>query len=458
MGLLAAHGAFKRGCQSILLLEQAREFAKVGQGIVLERNAVRVMKMIAPKAFEKLESPFPIDDSALDPVYAFDGSVKYLLPRSTGDDRAIATKWWMLQRVLIDDLDDNIEIRNDASVTTLDHFSDYVQIKYITNRPRRTQIIDEKWGHVSKEDPARPSEEHIVYGRVVIGADGIRSQCRNEIYRAIGGDQFVPYAHPVYTGMMKVDVSIDEIPKGTEDAYKELCEMFPSGFTHFGTSDASARLPIMILIRLPENKDTIMFMVYMAQSLASHPEEFLSELAGIVYSEVEIEPLRILTKALARDANAGNIGAEACPLKMVPLFSYEGFDVEKPPGLVRPFAYKRVFMVGDALHGCPPLMAMGTAMGFEDVCELVDLLADTFKWDEETIADVSDDELRDVAERYRNARSDRLESVVKESTFPEMRTDERVYFPWRNKILDFKPVATGWRKRNKPTGESGAKD
>lgn len=168
-----------------------------------------------------------------------------------------------------------------------------------------------------------------------------------------------------------VSVTINEIPEGTEDAFERLWKIFPSRVVFLSASDASARLPLMYIIRFPENKVVLAFTLRMPQSLARYLEEYLCEIATVVDAEVENEPLRIITKALASDDSTGNVRAEALPLKMVPLFSFEGLDVEKPPELVRPFAYKRVFLIGDALHGCPPLLGMGAAMGFEDVCELI---------------------------------------------------------------------------------------
>lgn len=462
-GLLAAHGAFKRGCQRILLLERAREFEKVGRGLQLQPNAVRAMKMIAPKTSKKLEeASFRMDTSEEIPVYSYDGSLKYNLTAKDGDDKGSAYRWWEVQHALLEDLDDTIEVKNDAFVTKLDHYPEHVRITYMTNRPRSS--ANENGGN---GDPTHPSEDHSVYGRVVIASDGIRSRCRQEIYRAIGGDKIVPYAHPVYTGIMKVDVHVDitSTCKATVDAYKELWEILPSGIadpgasdasarlpkmTVLGASDASARLPNMLVIPIPENKVWFMCFASMAQSLASQPEECLSELAAIVDSEVEIEPLRIMMKAFASDVGTGDIRVVAEPLMVAPIFPFDGFDTERPPELPRPFAYKRVFMAGDALHGCPPLMAMGAAMGFEDVCELIDLLADTFKWKEGAVVDVSDDELGVVAERYRNARTERLLAVVGESAFPKLRTDKSVYLPWRAKLFNFKPVALGWSKLNKP--------
>lgn len=244
--------------------------------------------------------------------------------------------------------------------------------------------------------------------------------------------------------MVRVAVSVDEVHKGTVDEFNQLWEIFPKRVAALGASHSPERLVLMSMFRLSVNETMFSFVAHMPQSLASHPEKFLGEIANIVDAEVEIEPLRTLTKAFAEDIDTGNIRAEALPLKMVPLFSFVGFDLERPPELVRPFAYKRVFLVGNALLGCPPLLGMGAAMGFEDVCEMIDLLAYLFKWEEGREADVSDGELGVVAEWYRGVRSDRLKRVMEESSFPKMRYDKSVYFPVRKSIYDFKSVATGW--------------
>lgn len=151
----------------------------------MQPNDVGVLRMITPRIYENLAS-HPIGERI--PVYNYDGTFKYDFPRTNGVDRCISLPWWQLQRALLDDPADTIEIINDASVIRLDHFSDHVQIKYVTNRPRPSQMTHGNWGQDWKVDSARPSEEHSVYGRVVIGADGIRSQFQQKIYRAIGGD------------------------------------------------------------------------------------------------------------------------------------------------------------------------------------------------------------------------------------------------------------------------------
>jgi len=129
-------------------------------------------------------------------IASSDGSLKYNLTAKDGDDKGSAYRWWEVQHALLEDLDDTIEVKNDASVTKLDHYPEHVRITYMTNRPRSS--ANENGGN---GDPTHPSEDHSVYGRVVIASDGIRSRCRQEIYRAIGGDKIVPYAHPVYTYM-----------------------------------------------------------------------------------------------------------------------------------------------------------------------------------------------------------------------------------------------------------------
>lgn len=143
-------------------------------------------------------------------------------------------------------------------------------------------MTDRNWGPVSEEDPTRPSEEDIVCGRVVIAADGIRSRYRQEIYRAIGGDHCVPCAHPVNNGMMMVLVFIDGIPKGAEDAFEKLWNVFPGRVVFLSASDASARIPYSVLIRLPENKAMIVYVANLPQSLASNAEECLNEIVHTI--------------------------------------------------------------------------------------------------------------------------------------------------------------------------------
>lgn len=59
MGLLAAHGAVKRVYTRIILLDRAREFAKVGRVLFLQPNGVRVLKITAPNIHERLEAFHP---------------------------------------------------------------------------------------------------------------------------------------------------------------------------------------------------------------------------------------------------------------------------------------------------------------------------------------------------------------------------------------------------------------
>jgi len=411
--------------------------------------------MLAPDVYETLNAAHPNSGTMRIPIYSYDGTFKFSVSRSSDVDRTISLQWWQLQRALLDDLSDNIEIRNDAYVSSLNHFSDHVRIKYTKNRPRYNEHpIGDYSQDPPEEEPlqAGEGEEHEVCGRVCIAADGIRSQCRNEIYRAIGGDDWVPFAHPIYTGMLLVKVSVDEMPEGTEAVCEELAAEFRTPVGIVEGSDSSERLPRLLMVRRPENKYMFMFFPYMSESLASQPKKLLGSLSNMLDSDSVSKPLQSIIAQLAKLYDPTKVRVEASRLKVAPLISFEELDLEKssPAGLEpRPFAYKRAFLAGDSLHGCPPQMGLGTSMGFEDVCELVDLLSDKFKWDmdigEEEKKFVSDDELSEAAERYRKSRMARLKVMVGASTFPKPRS-ENEYLEERKYITDFKPAATGWKK------------
>nr|WP_299487970.1 FAD-dependent oxidoreductase [Acaryochloris sp. IP29b_bin.137] len=54
VGLATAIGLRKRGINNILVIDQTREFRKVGQGLDLLPNGLRALKYIDSEAYEKI--------------------------------------------------------------------------------------------------------------------------------------------------------------------------------------------------------------------------------------------------------------------------------------------------------------------------------------------------------------------------------------------------------------------
>lgn len=192
---------------------------------------------------------------------------------------------------------------------------------------------------------------------VVVGADGIHSQMRHRIH---------PTAAPQDIGAGIWRVRTRRPAEVTRTVLFGGGPLHVAGITPIGESSAYAFLIEDYRDRLSESPDQLR-------------HNFIEQTLGYT------DPIWDSVRASLNDARHLN---------------YTGIETILLPA---PWHAGRVVLIGDAAHACPPNLAQGASMGWEDAAVLAELLL---------AADAIDDEL---FTRYRERRIRRVEAVVQGS-------------------------------------------
>lgn len=189
---------------------------------------------------------------------------------------------------------------------------------------------------------------------VVIGADGIRSQMRGYVHPEAGQESTGAGIWRVHTRRHESVIETVLYPGGP---------FLTAGITPTGPDTAYAFL-------IEEFHDR----------LAATPEQLRDEFLS-ASEPYDDEAWRLVRSSLddANDVNYTRIESVLLP---------------------RPWHSGRLVLIGDAVHACPPNLAQGAAMGWEDAAVVAELLLE---------ADRIDDEL---FERYYDRRIERVQAVV----------------------------------------------
>lgn len=499
VGLAAAHGAYLRGCRSIAVIDQTRGFGHAGEQIDLQPNGVRALKYVAPAVARKLidgrrsGSDMPIQ------MYDVDGKLVNESIRSLpGMEPTVALHWSELQRHLLEELPKDIQVITNSQLIALEYEagdSEILRAEVLQNRRRKNAFVN--WGGdpaaaaCLSRDTGAAAEDNCEEGEpifrsfraaLVIGADGINSRCREIVYRNIGGSEWVPLAHAQYSGFVYFK-GRGTVSDEDESAFAEAENTFlansmgspakRSRWVSIGCRKGDAEkvgAPVTMLAHMKGMREVLgwdwMFLLSAAvdedlarrdsragghSALYAHMLRILKD-AGFPQSLMSIG--RVLWKE-PEENESGDVVSR--PLFVVPVDEPAPFErpltagklPSVPDGFYRPFGHGRIFLVGDSLHGMPPFTAQGASMGFEDVVELVDLMAKSQSWENDrgnssSMPPSCGATLEEVLALYRNSRLHRL-SVVQRNTLnqdPLFEVDSRLRF--RKFVLDFKPVADGY--------------
>lgn len=490
MGLAAALGASSRGCRSIAIVDQTRGFGEAGEYVDLQGNGVRALRLIAPRLVKRLLGERGGSGDA--PFEYYDSDAKHVAstPRTLeGMEPTIPLAWSALQKALLDELPGGVEVFVNSQLVAADDCEkggeDVVRAEFVQNRRRGNRFAN--WGGeragdggaLSRDDGESAVEEGdaggpvlmSLFARVVIGADGINSVCREIVYRSIGGEAWVPLARPQYSGMVQVK-GRGTVSEAENADLEEMRNAFlPEG--GFGLRAVvcteedlkSYASPVVILAHLRHlgGGDTWMFIVQCAveEHLARQERDaggataLYKQLLDILQDAKYSEGLLRAAKVLLTEAEGGEGRSFVSrPLFVVPVdhpVPYElpptaGGSPPAPEGFFRPFGFGRIFLAGDSLHGMPTFTAQGTAMGFEDVVELVDIMAGAFSWSLSEVgsASIAAPALHDVLQKYRKARIARLSAVQRNTVNRISVYDNDARTQFREYALDFQPIATGW--------------
>lgn len=309
-------------------------------------------------------------------------------------------------------------------------------------------------------------------GRIVIGADGIHSVCRAAVYREIGGVEWEHVARAEYAGYLSLRGDGKLSGDAEEEAGKEFDDRIGSGFVHPRKASYEFWAPFTMIFRMTGQLLKMtgyewLMLVHLSVDediacrkleVGGHArllQEVLSTYEELGYPDCFVRIAKVLF-AETNDLHK----CRARPLYIVPVVhpapferrATAGPEREYPEGFYRPFGHGGIILAGDSLHGMPPSLAQGTAMGFEDCCELVDILAKTCGWSrggkrlvaaeaEEALDEAA---LKEALNAYRSARVERL-AFVQRSTMNLVSPFDKEKIDARTKqLMNFVPFADGW--------------
>ncbi len=446
IGLLTAHAAVRRGCRDILVLEQAREFKPAGQDIDIQLNGIRAMGLVAPAVLEALKDGMTTDRAGRWAALSSAGVVEQMYGGELSE--RLVVNWYRLQCTLRELMPDMVEVRTNAQVVSLaDMYGNATQVTYTRERTRFNPYT--QWGEETQPVDPDINILEIVRGRIVVGADGIHSRCREWVYHAIGGPSWGYYSKPLYAGLTLARWLFKGVPESA-NRLAERMDVLDLPFLSFesNSSDPLRLLHRCLVVRAPTPEGirlTLVAIVAAPEPLSRDPELVREELMRAVEHELEYEPVIEFIASVARGEVTPDV--DVCyPQYVVPAMEPLPFltreERDLPADFWRPYGRKRVFLIGDALHGCPPLLGQGVSMGCEDVCELVELMAEKLRWK----GPLSVEKLASVEEQYREIRRNRLCLVQKYSVNLQPFSDRQKKEELDRTLKNWTPVAGGWEK------------
>lgn len=395
VGLAAALGLKKRGINNILVIEQAREFRKVGQVVDVLPNGLRALKYVDSDAYAKIKeiavnvikaSTSPSEEKAKPPPPNRwrQLNLKGETTRSTptdyqswfdryGEGRA-AVPWFSLQTALRGLLPSNlvqinhrcIHVEEETGCVRIDTLSDTGSL---ANPFAFWEMAASNGNTAASTHEHHDSDCKSFYAKLVIAADGINSVIRPIVYDKIGLSE---WGKPHYSGFSALGSDIDNIPSPILD---ELVSKYIQQ-DHFVTIHNNSErndLPAIKMLRLiivRRSENTISYLYFAPLTKDTWQEK----------SQAEI--LDSGMKAL-KNAEFPSVFTELLSLTNVnklthrPLFIYPTTHDD----IQLPWSYGRIVLAGDAAHAMPPFIAQGVNQGFEDVAVLVTFIDRLIKED-----------------------------------------------------------------------------
>lgn len=424
VGLAVAIGLRKRGITNILVIDQASEFRRVGQGVDLLPNGLRAIKYTDSGAYERIKEtvskiiqppkkkPFSSSGEAKEegapPSKRFwrqrnlQGEVTRSFPQDFqswfdryGEGR-VSLSWFDLQTTMRSLLPTEIVKVNHRCVH-IEEESEWARIDSISNAKISLNPFSH-WDLVSSNvltsESIQESNEAIhksFYAKLVVAADGINSTIRQVLYENKGLGE---YAKPQYSGIGIIGCfQIENIP---QSIVEELDANYLQGeqiATIINTSDFdSLDLKHTRVILFRRSETTLGYVINAPYNLDclinSSPSEII---------DLGLEALK---------------NARFFPVfpKLVSLSNPE--CTFRRPYYMHPISQAswsqgRVVLVGDAAHGMPPFMGQGSNQGLEDAAVIVTFIAKLIQnngLDQEN-------EIADIFEKYEQIRKPFMEQI-----------------------------------------------
>lgn len=390
VGLSIAVGLQKSGINNFLVIDQAKEFRRVGQVVDLLPNGLKSIKYIEPLAYENIKKtalPLTSDTSKDENVNSKKWCSKDLegnIIRETsldfetwfnqyGEGR-ISVPWFELQKTLRDLLSSEL-IKINHRCISLQEKNEFIEITCCLDPQENSnpfahwemkKVIAES-DSVSDQKTVKNDDFKKFKAKIVIGADGINSTVRQEIY---DNTELEEWSKPKYSGWTAIGCfSINNVP---DSIINELDHKYINNnrviTLHTRKSDSNDIASPRIIL-LHTQKNTMGYLLH-----APIDSKLLQETSPSLVKQLAIDTLK--------QAEFPNSICELIALSSDENLIYRPYYIHPadiPVNSRSLWSQGRIVLVGDAAHGMPPFAAQGTNQGFEDAAITYTLITKIIK-------------------------------------------------------------------------------
>jgi 2-polyprenyl-6-methoxyphenol hydroxylase-like FAD-dependent oxidoreductase len=376
VGLATALTLQQHGVNNILVIDQAHSFRPVGQLVDLLPNGLKALRYIDTRAYEqikeiglafrqtrhqgKTENYWRHKNLNGEILRSISLDFSSWLERY-GEGR-VSIYWYELQRVLRELLPPEM-VRSNCQCVQI------IPEKSLTKILCRADevIVPNRFAHWEMQSSPEFQEEQTaavstqeLYAKLVVGADGINSTVRQEIYE---NSPLKDWAKPEYSGLGAIGcLEIGEVAIPILETLEKQYFQGDRLITLYNNQERDIAQPWLILSKKPPN----------SLGYLLHAPLDLDKLLNLPKKEI----IQLGIKTI-QEANYPPIFTEIIALSNPSKLIHRPYYIHRanpPVNKATLWSMGRVVLVGDAAHGMPPFAAQGANQGLEDAVVIATLI------------------------------------------------------------------------------------